>query len=84
MNKRPWMLVCATAVILLSAGMWKAGTANGGKVTVSTATGAITADVRVTAMPDRVVWLPAHSPGCEVRRQLRAGHGTLVSLRSQP
>src|SRR6266700_3259578 len=28
-NKRPWMLVCATAVILLSAGMWKAGTASG-------------------------------------------------------
>jgi hypothetical protein len=28
------------------------------------------------------VWLPAHSPGCEVRRQLGAGHGTLVTLRS--
>ena len=25
-----------------------------------------------------------HAAGCEVRRQLRAGHGTLVSLRSQP
>src|SRR5215831_8878743 len=60
----------------------EAGTADGGRVTVSTANGAVTADVRVTAMPDRVVWLPAHSPGCEVRRQLRAGHGTLVSLRS--
>ncbi len=60
----------------------EAGTADGGKVTVSTAAGAITADVRVTAMPDRVVWLPAHSPGCEVRRQLGAGHGTLVTLRS--
>jgi hypothetical protein len=31
-----------------------------------------------------VVWLPTHAQGCEVRRQLRAGHGTLVSLRSQP
>jgi NADH-quinone oxidoreductase subunit G len=60
----------------------EAGTADGGKVTLSTAAGAITADVRVTAMPDRVVWLPAHSPGCEVRRQLGAGHGTLVTLRS--
>jgi NADH-quinone oxidoreductase subunit G len=62
----------------------EAGVADGGKVVVSTAAGAVTADVRVTDMPNRVVWLPAHSPGCEVRRQLRAGHGTLVSLRSQP
>jgi NADH-quinone oxidoreductase subunit G len=60
----------------------EAGVADGGKVVVSTAAGAVTADVRVTDMPNRVVWLPAHSPGCEVRRQLRAGHGTLVSLRS--
>jgi NADH-quinone oxidoreductase subunit G len=62
----------------------EAGVADGGKVVVSTAAGAVTADVRVTDMPNRVVWLPAHAPGCEVRRQLRAGHGTLVSLRSQP
>jgi NADH-quinone oxidoreductase subunit G len=61
----------------------EAGVADSGKVVVSTAAGAVTADVRVTDMPNRVVWLPAHSPGCEVRRQLRAGHGTLVSLRSQ-
>jgi NADH-quinone oxidoreductase subunit G len=60
----------------------QAGTADGGRVTVSTATGAVTVDVRVAAMPDQVVWLPAHSPGCEVRRQLGAGHGTLVTLRS--
>src|SRR5262249_6932823 len=61
----------------------EAGAADGGKVVVSTAAGAVTADVRVTDMPNRVVWLPAHSSGCEVRRQLRAGHGTLVSLRRQ-
>jgi NADH-quinone oxidoreductase subunit G len=62
----------------------EAGVADGGKVVVSTAAGAVTAPVRVTDMPNRVVWLPAHSPGCEVRHQLRAGYGTLVSLRSQP
>ncbi|MFI5080443.1 MAG: NADH-quinone oxidoreductase subunit G [Streptosporangiales bacterium] len=62
----------------------EAGVADGGKVVVSTAAGAVTADVRVTDMPNRVVWLPTHAQGCEVRRQLRAGHGTLVSLRSQP
>ncbi len=60
----------------------EAGTADGGKVTVTTDEGTVTAEVRVTAMPDRVVWLPAHSRGCEVRRQLGAGHGTLVTLRS--
>jgi NADH-quinone oxidoreductase subunit G len=60
----------------------EAGTADGGKVTVTTGEGAVTAEVRVTAMPDRVVWLPAHSRGCEIRRQLGAGHGTLVTLRS--
>jgi NADH-quinone oxidoreductase subunit G len=60
----------------------QAGTADGGRVTVSSATGTVTVDVRVTAMPDQVVWLPTHSQGCEVRRQLGAGHGTLVTLRS--
>jgi NADH-quinone oxidoreductase subunit G len=60
----------------------ESGAADGGRVAVSTAAGTITADVWVTAMPDRVVWLPAHSPGCEVRRQLGAGHGTVVTLRS--
>jgi NADH-quinone oxidoreductase subunit G len=60
----------------------EAGAAGGGPVTVSTPNGEITADVRVTAMPDRVVWLPTHAQDCEIRRQLGAGHGTLVTLRS--
>jgi hypothetical protein len=29
-----------------------------------------------------VVWLPTHALGCEVRRELGAGNGTLVTLRS--
>jgi NADH-quinone oxidoreductase subunit G len=60
----------------------EAGTADGGRVTVITDSGEVTAAVRVADMPDRVVWLPAHSRECEVRRQLGAGHGTLVTLRS--
>jgi hypothetical protein len=28
------------------------------------------------------VWLPANSAGGGIRRDLRAGHGTLVTLRS--
>jgi NADH-quinone oxidoreductase subunit G len=60
----------------------EAGTADGDRVCVTTARGAVTLDVRVCAMPDRVVWLPAHAQGCEVRRELGAGNGTLVTLRS--
>jgi len=60
----------------------EAGTADGRRVTVATEHGEITVPVRVTAMPDRVVWLPTHARDCEIRRQLRAGHGTLVTLRS--
>ena len=58
----------------------EAGVADGGKVVVSTAAGAVTADVRVTDMPDRVVWLPANSAGCAVRRELGADAGALVSV----
>jgi NADH-quinone oxidoreductase subunit G len=60
----------------------EAGTADGGKVTVATDRGSVTVPVETTAMPDRVVWLPTHSLGCEVRSELGAGHGTLVTLRS--
>ncbi len=71
------------AVAMMSAGTAdEAGTADGGRVTVTTAQGAITLGVRVHDMPDRVVWLPAHAPGCEVRRELGARNGTLVTLRS--
>ncbi len=58
----------------------EAGTGDGGKVTVATERGSLTAGVEVADMPDRVVWLPAHSPGCSVRGDLGAGHGSLVTL----
>jgi NADH-quinone oxidoreductase subunit G len=71
------------AVALMSAATAaEAGTADGDKVTVTTAQGAITIGVRVTDMPDRVIWLPTHALGCEVRRELGAWNGTLVTLRS--
>ena len=60
----------------------EAGTADGDRVCVTTARGAITLGVRVCDMPDRVIWLPTHAQGCEVRRELGAGNGTLVTLRS--
>jgi NADH-quinone oxidoreductase subunit G len=71
------------AVAMMSAATAsEAGTADGGRVSVTTAQGAIALDVAVCDMPDRVVWLPAHALGCEVRRELGAGNGTLVTLRS--
>ncbi len=71
------------AVALMSAATAdEAGTADGGKVTVATSHGAITVPVEIADMPDRVVWLPTNSAGSAVRRELRAGHGSVVSVRS--
>ncbi|HXB47351.1 MAG TPA: NADH-quinone oxidoreductase subunit G [Streptosporangiaceae bacterium] len=60
----------------------EAGTTDGGKITVATGHGAITVPVETADMPDRVVWLPANSAGSTVRRDLGAGHGSVVTLRS--
>jgi NADH-quinone oxidoreductase subunit G len=60
----------------------EAGTSADGKVTVATEHGAVTVPVEITDVPDRVVWLPANSTGRGLRRELGAGHGTLVTLRS--
>jgi NADH-quinone oxidoreductase subunit G len=60
----------------------EAGTTAGGKVVVATEHGSVTLPVEITPMPDRVVWLPANSAGGGIRRDLHAGHGTLVTLRS--
>ncbi|HEU5417427.1 MAG TPA: NADH-quinone oxidoreductase subunit G [Streptosporangiaceae bacterium] len=60
----------------------EAAVSDGGKVTVATSRGTVTVPVEITEMPDRVVWLPAHSAGRGIRRELGAGHGSLVSLRS--
>src|SRR5687768_6168856 len=56
------------------------GLADGDRLTVSGATGSVTLPVRVTAMPDRVVWLPMRSPGSEVRTDLGTGPGGVVRL----
>jgi NADH-quinone oxidoreductase subunit G len=60
----------------------QASVADGGKVTVATDRGSLTLPVEVTEMADQVVWLPAHSDGSQVRRELAAGHGSLVTMRS--
>jgi NADH-quinone oxidoreductase subunit G len=60
----------------------EAGTADGGKVTVATSRGTITVPAEIADMPDRVVWLPANSPGGSVLQILGAGHGSEVTVRS--
>ncbi|MGY1811738.1 NADH-quinone oxidoreductase subunit G [Blastococcus sp. SYSU D00820] len=56
------------------------GLADGDRLTVTGATGAITLPVQVTEMPDRVVWVPMRSPGSEVRAQLGTAPGCVVRL----
>jgi NADH-quinone oxidoreductase subunit G len=56
------------------------GLADGDRLTVSGSTGSVTLPVRVTAMPDRVVWLPMRSPGSEIRTGLGSGPGGVVRL----
>jgi NADH-quinone oxidoreductase subunit G len=56
------------------------GLADGDRLTVGGATGAISLPVRITPMPDHVVWLPMRSPGSEVRSALGTAPGGVVRL----
>ncbi|MGY1801987.1 NADH-quinone oxidoreductase subunit G [Blastococcus sp. SYSU D00922] len=56
------------------------GVVDGDRITVSGATGSVSLPVRVTAMPDQVVWLPMRSPGSDVRSDLGTGPGGVVRL----
>jgi NADH-quinone oxidoreductase subunit G len=56
------------------------GLADGDRLTVGGATGSISLPVRITAMPDHVVWLPMRSPGSEVRSMLGTAPGGVVRL----
>ncbi|GLY79918.1 NADH-quinone oxidoreductase subunit G [Actinoallomurus iriomotensis] len=53
-----------------------------GKVTVATAHGEITLPLEVTDMPDRVVWVPANSPGSAVYRDLGVQAGGVVKIQN--
>jgi NADH-quinone oxidoreductase subunit G len=69
-----------TVAVMSAATASEAGTADGGKVSVTTAQGAITLGVRVQDMPDRVVWLPQHSSTCTVHPTLGVTAGAVVTL----
>jgi NADH-quinone oxidoreductase subunit G len=52
----------------------------GAEITVSTDRGSVTLPVEAADLPDGVVWLPGHSGPVTVRRNLVAGHGSLVAV----
>ncbi|MBB5788061.1 NADH-quinone oxidoreductase subunit G [Jiangella mangrovi] len=56
------------------------GVADGDWLTVRTGTGQVSVPVRVTDMPDRVVWLPENSNGSTLQRSLGVGAGSVVKL----
>jgi len=56
------------------------GAVDGAPLTVSSERGSVTVPLCVTSMPDRVVWLPAHSAGCSAQADLAAGAGTVVRI----
>jgi NADH-quinone oxidoreductase subunit G len=56
------------------------GVADDGWVVVSTQTGAVTVPVRLTPMPEHVVWLPTNSTGCAVRGTLGVDAGAVVNI----
>ena len=70
-----------TPVVRLSAGTAaEIGAADAAPVTVSTDRGSISLPLRVTDMPDRVVWLPLNSRGSVVYQQLGVTLGSIVKI----
>ncbi|MFE7114252.1 NADH-quinone oxidoreductase subunit G [Streptomyces sp. NPDC057654] len=69
------------AVALLSAATAaEAGVADGAELAVSGPAGSVRLPLRVTEMPDRVVWLPLNSVGGGVHADLGAVPGQLVKV----
>ncbi|HEY2203820.1 MAG TPA: NADH-quinone oxidoreductase subunit G [Pseudonocardia sp.] len=56
------------------------GLVEGEPAVVATERGAISLPLRLADLPDGVVWLPANSPGSQVRVTLGAGHGDPVTV----
>ncbi|GAA1279995.1 NADH-quinone oxidoreductase subunit G [Saccharothrix xinjiangensis] len=52
----------------------------GGEITVSTDRGEVVLPVEAADLPDGVVWLPGNSGAVTVRRNLAAGHGSVVAV----
>jgi NADH-quinone oxidoreductase subunit G len=60
------------------------GAVPGQKVVVSTERGSVSLPLVLADLPDRVVWLPTHSPGSHVRADLAVSSGDVVSIAAAP
>ncbi|WP_309500361.1 molybdopterin dinucleotide binding domain-containing protein, partial [Streptomyces shenzhenensis] len=58
----------------------EAGVENGGLIAVTGGSGTVELPVRITEMPDRVVWLPLNSVGGGVASDTGALPGSLVRI----
>ncbi|MCK9925708.1 NADH-quinone oxidoreductase subunit G [Frankia sp. Mgl5] len=67
-------------LLLSAATAAEIGAVEGEPVTASTSRGSVTLPLEIIAMPDRVVWVPTHSPGSHVRRSLAEHAGVLVQI----
>jgi NADH-quinone oxidoreductase subunit G len=56
------------------------GVLDGDPVRVATDSGSVTVPLVITAMPDQVVWLPAHSAGASAQLDLAAAAGSIVRI----
>ncbi|HEX4654257.1 MAG TPA: NADH-quinone oxidoreductase subunit G [Mycobacteriales bacterium] len=73
----------ATVAMLAETTAKEIGLAAGGAITVSTDRGSVTIPARLVDMPERVVWLPAKSPGCHVHEALGVDAGAVVRISSE-
>jgi NADH-quinone oxidoreductase subunit G len=71
---RPPVLRCSVATAT------EIGATEGDLVTVRTDRGALSLPLEITEMPDRVVWVPANSPGNGIGEHLAAVPGALVRI----
>jgi NADH-quinone oxidoreductase subunit G len=85
-ENNPHLAGCAPdPVVRLSAATAKAiGASEGNGVTVATTIGGITLPLKITDMPEGVVWLPQNAPGRGIFRHLGAGSGDVVTIRAYP
>ncbi|MDR0432922.1 MAG: NADH-quinone oxidoreductase subunit G [Bifidobacteriaceae bacterium] len=73
----------APFAVLSRATAFEVDVRDGERLTVSTEAGAITVPVRIGEIPDRVVWLPTNSSGCQVRATLGVSGG-IVQIEPTP
>ncbi|BEP12562.1 NADH-quinone oxidoreductase subunit G [Acidothermaceae bacterium B102] len=56
------------------------GVAEGDLLSIGTARGTITLPLTIADLPDNVVWVPEHSAGSSIHRDLGAGAGSVVRI----